>query len=279
MSVGSISFWQQDQTYWQQAQAQSQASSADAALINVMGQAEVNEAKGKASIANQTALSRVNNQITALVQQILQGNSTSSSSDTSSSSSSSSTSSSSSNSAAPATGTGTVILTTSTPLSSLGIYAGAQINISAGANLTTYVSTGTDTVADLINAFNVDLPTNAQVTASLNSKGQLVITSRNDTNTFVVGGYYAANIGFGVNNNTFSPTKATSSSSTSSTSSSSSNAASDTSSSSNSSTKGASTSSSESKTTVSSLASENISTAASLLSADGVAGSLVDLLA
>jgi peptidoglycan DL-endopeptidase CwlO len=283
MGIGSISFWQQDQNYWQQAQAQSSASSADDALINVMGQAETNLAKGLASIANQTALNRVNNEITALVQQALQasGSSTSSSSSGSTGSSSSSSgsssssataSSNSSNSPAPATGTGTVPLTTSTPLLSLGILAGAKISISAGANSTTYVSTGTDTVADLIDAINVDLPTNAQVTATLNSKGQLVITSRNDKDTIVVGGYYAANIGFGVGNDTFSPTKAASSSSASSSSSATSNSTSSSNTSAN------SASNTTSTTTVSSPISENISTAASLLSADGVAGTLVNLL-
>ena len=46
MSIGSIgstlSFYQQDQNYWSQVQNEDAATSADAALINVMGQAETN---------------------------------------------------------------------------------------------------------------------------------------------------------------------------------------------------------------------------------------------
>src|SRR5277367_3859496 len=113
MGVGSIgstpSFWQQDQNYWSDAQAQSRASSAADALINVMGQAETNLAKGLASIANQTALNRVNSEISTLVQQALQSSSGSSTSSFSSnsagsaSSSSSGPSSSSSSAGAPAT--------------------------------------------------------------------------------------------------------------------------------------------------------------------------------
>jgi peptidoglycan DL-endopeptidase CwlO len=284
VSIQSISFFQQDQNYWQQAQAQSQAASADDALIDVMGQAETNLAKGLASIANGTALKRVNAELTAAVQAALQssGSSTSSSSGSSTAASSSSTasgsSSSSNSSPSPASGTGTTPLTIGTTLSTLGILAGGTITVSAGPNLTTYTSTGTDTVGDLINAINIDLPTNAQVTASLNAEGELVITGRDDTDTIAVGGIYASNIGFGVGNNTFEPTRssssATPSASTSSTSSSNS---------SSSGTSGSSTSdsTSSSKTLPSLLAlnKQNVSTAAGILSADGVSGTLVDMLA
>ena len=110
MSIGGIgstpSFFQQDEAYWSNAHSEDAVRSADDALINVMGTAEVDQAKGLASIANQTALSRVNNQITALVQQILNpsGSSTSSSS-SGSTSSTASAGSTSSSSASPATGT------------------------------------------------------------------------------------------------------------------------------------------------------------------------------
>ncbi len=283
MSVSSISFYQQDQSYWQNQQSWSQAESADNSLINTIGQAEVTQAKGLASIANQTALNRVDNEITALVQSVLSGNSTSSSSSSSTGSSNSSSSgSSSSSSAAPATGTGTAPLTTSTPLSSLGILPGGTITVSAGANMTVYTSTGNDTVADLIDALNVDLPTNAQVTASLNSKGQLVITGRNTTDTFVVGGtgIDASAIGFGIGNNTFEPTKPSSSSSNASgTSSSSDSSSSSTASSSTGSSNSSSNSSTTAAPTDTSLALQTFSTAASILSADGVGGTLVDMLA
>jgi trimeric autotransporter adhesin len=276
MSVGGIggtsSFYQQDQSYWSQAQAQSNASSADASLINVMGQAETNLAKGLASIANKTALNRVNNQITALVQQVLNpsGSSTSSSSTGSSTSSSSSASS----AAAPATATGSGRVTTSTSLSTLGILPGGTITVGTGNNTTTYTSTGTDTIGDLMNAINVDLPTNANVTASINAGGQLVMTSRDDTSAIFIGGSGndAAAIGFGVGNSTFLPKAASTSSASSASAKSSASATSGSS---------ASTGKSAAKTSksYSTTSSEAASTAASLLSASGVGGTLVDLLA
>jgi hypothetical protein len=306
MSIQSIPFWQQDQnyysqsqsfyaqdqSYWSQAQAQSQASAADAALINVMGTAETNEAKGLASIANQTALKRVNNQISALVQQVLDSSSSGSSSSSSSSADSATSSSSSSSGSAnasgpsPAVGTGTVTVTTGTPLSNLGILSGGTITVSAGDNTTTYTSTGSDTIGDLMNAINVDLPTNANVTASLNSRGQLVITSRNTTNSISIGGFYASNIGFGVGNNSFSPVTKSSTTSSAAASAKSSSTSS-TSSATSGSTAGGSTASSTSTSSKKSaalpshlaLSVQGVSTAAGVLAADGVSGSLVDLLA
>jgi hypothetical protein len=283
MSIGSIgstpSFYQQDQAYWSNAQSEDAATSAADALINVMGTAEVNQAKGLASIANQTALSRVNNQITALVQQILNpsGSSTSSSS-SGSTSSAASAGAASSSSAAPATGSSSARVTTATSLATLGILPGGTITVGTGNNTTTYTSTGTDTVGDLINAINVDLPTNANVTASINAGSQLVITSRDDTSAIFVGGSGndAAAIGFGVGNDTFLPTAAsTSPASSASSQSSVGTSASATSGSS------ASTSTSVAKTSTSytTISSETASSAASLLSASGVGGSLVDMLA
>jgi hypothetical protein len=281
MSINSVSFWQQDQNYWQKSQAQGQASSAAASLINVMGQAETNLAKGLASIANGTALKRVNNELTAAVQAVLQpssgGSTSSSSSGTTGSASSSSASAGSSastgTSAAPATGIGKAPLTAGTLLSTLGILPNGTIAVSAGINTTTYTSTGTDTVGDLIDALNIDLPTNAQVTASLNSSGRLVITSRDDTDTISIGGSGtdAAVLGFGIGNNTFQPVapKSTAASST---------AASPTAASATSS---ATQSNSANKYKVATdvlPAKQSFSTGASILSASGVSGSLVDML-
>ncbi len=170
-----------------------------------------------------------------------------------------------------------MVLTTGTPLATLGILPGGTITIGTGANTTTYTSTGTDTVADLLNAINVDLPTNANVTASLSAKGQLVITSRDDKSAIFIGGSGtdATAIGFGAGNNTFLP-KTASSSSTSSSTSASATSSSASGSSSTSSTAASSTKSTESYTTV---ASEIGSSAASVLSDSGAGGTLVDMLA
>jgi hypothetical protein len=279
VSIGSIgstpSFWQQDQNYWSDAHAQSQASSADDALIDVMGQAETNLAKGLASIANQTALNRVNSEITSLVEQAL--NPSGSSTSSSSSGSSGFSTPSSSSSPSPATAIGTTPVTTSTSLSTLGILPNGTITVGTGANTTTYTSTGTDTIADLINAINVDLPTNANVTASLNARSQLVITSRDDTSAIFIGGSGndAAAIGYAVGNDTFLPKAAPTPPTSSVTSTSSASGTSGSTPSSQS----ASSGSSKSTPTNSSLALQSISTAASILSADGVSGNLVDMLA
>jgi hypothetical protein len=276
MSIQGVSFYQQDQSFWSKAHAQSQATSASNALINVMGQAEVNLAKGMASIANGQALTRTDNQITALVQQLLQpsGSSSGSSSTatTSSASGSATTGSSAASTGSAATGTGTTVLTTSTSLSTLGLLPGGTITVGTGLNTTTYTSTGTDTVADLINAINVDLPTNANVTASLSPKGQLVITARDMKSAIFVGGSGndAASIGFGLHNNTFlakAPTKTPSTSAS-------------TSSNSSSTAQGTQTTSAT-KTALPSylaLTQQGVTSAAGILGASGVSGTLVDLL-
>ena len=97
-----------------------------------------------------------------------------------------------------------------TSLSSLGILPGGTLTFSASTNATTYTSTGTDTVGDLINAINIDLPTNAHVTASINADGQLVITSMNNKDSIAVvgSGTDAAAIGFGAKNSSAQPTNA-----------------------------------------------------------------------
>jgi flagellar hook protein FlgE len=110
---------------------------------------------------------------------------------------------------AVAVGTGTVgSLTDATTLSSLGIASGDKIMIGDGTNTTTYTSTGTDTVGDLINTINAGTAGNAAVTASL-SGGNLVLTGDNVTSTITVtgsGASDAADIGFGATHNTFQPT-------------------------------------------------------------------------
>jgi hypothetical protein len=293
-SVGSISFWQQDQNYWTQAQQNDQTQSESTTVISQMFNATANLSNGLSSIANQTALSRVNNALTAAVQSALQsetGSATSSASSSSSSSTASSSSSSSSTSsssippvaAAPASGTGTVPLTTNTSLFTLGILRHGSISVSDGTNTTNYTSTGTDTVGDLINAINANAYGNANVAAGLNGSGQLVITSKDDTDTVTIGGTYAPNIGFGAGNQAFSPTTPPSSASTSSGSAGTSSSSSPSTSSSSS---GASTSSASTSTSTSSgipvnsaFALQTSGTAELLLAGNGLAGSLLDLLA
>jgi hypothetical protein len=265
MSVGSVSFWQQDQNYRNQQQSKSNYLAAQTSIINAIGSAETNLGKGLASIANQAALDRVNSQLTSEIQKLLNPNATSTGSSTGTSSGTGT----AATPAVPATATGTAPVTTSTTLASLGIYAGGSITVSAGGNTTTYASTGSDTIGDLMTAINQNYVGNAAVTASLNRNGDLVFTSKNTTDTITVGGVYAGNIGFGVGNNTFKPTPGTAGSSASST----------TGTSGNSSTSSSSSSSTSSSQSTVSLASENLSSAASILSTSGVSGSLVDMLA
>jgi hypothetical protein len=291
MTISSVSFWQQDQNFWQQSQSQSNSQAADTTLINVMAQAETNLGKGLASIANSQALQRVNSQIVAEVQSALQGSSgsstpTSSSSSTSSSSTSASSTSSSSSTgtasssaaAAPkyASSTGTVPVTTTTTLSSLGFLPGGTINVGDGTHVTNYRSTGSDTIGDLVNAINSG---SAFVTASINSSGKLVITARDQKMPVVISGsgIDATAIGFGNGNNTFEPPSPTAAATP--TASTSPAASSTTTTPSSSASTASSKSSSPSTAAVPTLNSEMTSSAASLLSASGAGGTLVDMLA
>ncbi len=292
-SVGSISFWQQDQNFWAQGQQNDQTQSETAVVITQMFNATSTLSGGLSSIANQTALTRVNSALSAAVQSALQsetGSSTSSSSSDSTGSSSSSGSSSSGASsptvaAAPATGTGTAPLATSTSLFTLGILAKGTITVSDGTNMTTYTSTGTDTVGNLINAINSGKSGNAAVTASLNLSGDLVLTGNNATASVIVGGTYAANVGFGAKNDTFQPTAPSSGSSNTSTASSSSSSSSAATSSTGAASSG--TSSSTGSSTGSALAGllnsayalQTGGTAELLLASSGSSGTLLDLLA
>jgi hypothetical protein len=209
-SIGSGSFWQQDQNFWARSQQTTQAQALSATVIDQMFGATSTLSTGLASIANQTALDRVNTALTAAVQGALNPTSTSSSASSSTSSTASSASSPSSAAAAPvvsapATGTGTVPLTSGTPLLGLGFLTRGNFTVSDGTFTTTYQSTGTDTVGDLISAINSGAPGNAQVRAWLNGSGNLVITSLNKFDTVTVSGDYAAALGFGNTNATFAP--------------------------------------------------------------------------
>jgi hypothetical protein len=286
-SIGSVSFWQQDQNYWTKVQQSDQTQSQNSAVISQMFGASTTLATGLASIANQTALDRVNTALTAAVQSALNPSSTSSSS-SSASTASSSTSSASTPAvtfAAPASGTGTVPLTSGTSLLGLGFLTRGNFSVSDGTYTTTYQSTGSDTVGDLISALNANAPGNAQVTAYLNGSGNLVIASKNLTDTVSVGGDYASALGFGSNNSTFTPTApsspATSTSGTSGASSSSgtSTSSSSSGSSSSASSTGAAASPSSGIPLNSAFALQTGGTAELLLSSNGSAGSIVNLLA
>ena len=216
ISVGSGSFWQQDQNFWARSQQITQAQTLSSTVIDQMFGASSTLTTGLASIANQTALDRVNTALTAAVQGALNPASSSSTASSSTSSTASSASSSSSAAAssaaapvvsAPATGTGTVPLTSGTPLLGLGFLTRGNFTVSDGTFTTTYQSTGTDTVGDLIGAINSGAPGNALVRAWLNGSGNLVITSQNKNDTVTVSGDYAAALGFGSTNATFAPTK------------------------------------------------------------------------
>lgn len=107
--------------------------------------------------------------------------------------------------------TGTVSLTSSTTLSSLGISAGDQITIDDGTNTYTYTvpSTGTPTVGDLETAINTaNSGGNLDVTAALNSSGDLVLTGSNDTASITVTatGTDATELGFAAGSNEAEPT-------------------------------------------------------------------------
>src|SRR5580692_5183111 len=212
ISVGSGSFWQQDQNFWARSQQITQAQTLSSTVIDQMFGASSTLTTGLASIANQTALDRVNTALSAAVQGALNPGSTGSTASSSTSSTAPSASSSSSAAAAPvvgapAKGTGTVPLTSGTSLMGLGFLTRGNFSVSDGTFTTTYQATGTDTVGDLISAINSGAPGNAQVRAWLNGSGNLVITSQNKNDTVTVSGDYAAALGFGSANATFAPTK------------------------------------------------------------------------
>jgi hypothetical protein len=286
-SIGSVSFWQQDQNYWSSTQQNSQAQALSTTVIDQMFGASTTLATGLASIANQTALNRVNTALTSAVQSALNPSSTGSSTSSTSTASTASPSTSASSTptvtvAAPATGTGTVPLTSGTSLLGLGFLTRGSFTVSDGTYTTTYQSTGTDTVGNLVSAINANAPGNAQVAAWLNSSGDLVITSKNLTDTVTVSGDYASALGFGSNNDTFTPTApsppASGASATSGSSSTSTGSSSSGSSPSTSSTSGTASPSSGIPIN-SAFALQTGGTAELLLASSGSAGSIINLLA
>ena len=287
ISVGSGSFWQQDQNFWARSQQVTQAQTLSSTVIDQMFGASSTLTTGLASIANQTALDRVNTALSAAVQGALNPGSTSSTASSSTSSTASSASSASSSSgaaaapvvAAPAKGTGTVPLTNGTSLLGLGFLTRGNFTVSDGTFTTTYQSTGTDTVGDLIGAINSGAPGNAQVRAWLNGSGDLVITSLNKFNTVSVSGDYAAALGFGSTNATFAPvTPPPVSHPVVSSSTSASGSGSSSSGTSGSASQGATTAAS-SFANNSALALQTGGTAELLLASSGLAGSIVNILA
>jgi hypothetical protein len=295
MSIGSLSFWQQDQNFWYRAQTQTVSQARTSAVISAISSAMTNESQGLASLANRTALTRVNTQLSAAIQNVLSGNTSGSASSSSSSSSSGSSPSSSATASslppppdAPASGTGSAPLLTSTSLITLGILKKGQVTVYDGSHMTSYTSTGNDTVGDLINAINANKFGNANVAAGLNADGRLTITAKDSTSKITIGGAFAPNIGFGGGNDVFSPTPppasaASKSASSTSTSATSSAAGTNSSTGANSSTRtsakaGAPTPPSGIPTN-SSFALLTGGTAAMLLASNGGAGSVVNLLA
>jgi hypothetical protein len=291
MSVGSISFWQQNQNYWAEAQQDSAKQAASATVISSMFGASSTLSNGLSSIANQTALSRVNNALTAAVQSALQqeqtGNTTSP--DSTSASSGSSPSSSSAPAVtppAPGTGTGTVPLTGGTLLYGLGFNTKGSFTVSDGLNTTTFNVTQGDTIGDLINAINSNAAGNANAFAYLNTSGNLIVTGTNTADTITVGGSYASALGFGGSNDTFAPTAGSAGvndPNASSSSSASSSAASSSSSTGSSATASSSTSGTASNPSGipknSALALQTGGTAEILLAGNGSAGNILNMLA
>src|SRR5580700_10697569 len=160
-SIGSGSFWQQDQNFWARSQQITQAQTLSSTVIDQMFGASSTLTTGLASIANQTALDRVNTALSAAVQGALNPASASSTASSSASSTASSASSSTSSTApkaaapvvaAAATGTGTVPLTSGTSLLGLGFLTRGNFTVSDGTFTTTYQATGSETVGNLVSA-------------------------------------------------------------------------------------------------------------------------------
>ena len=85
----------------------------------------------------------------------------------------------------------------------MNINVGDTITVNDGTNTTTYTAAAGDTINSLMTAINGG---SAQVTASLNGAGNLVLTGNNDVASITVGGTASADIGFGAGQNAFQPT-------------------------------------------------------------------------
>jgi hypothetical protein len=283
-SIGSLSFWQQDQSFWASSQQTTRAQELSSAVIDQMFGATTTLSTGLASIANQTALDRVNTALTKAVQSALNPSASSTSSTSSTATASSSASAASSPAvtfAAPATGTGKVPLTSGTSLLGLGFLTRGNFTVSDGTFTTTYQATGTDTVGDLISAINSGASGNARVRAWLNGSGDLVITSLNKFDTVTVGGDYAAALGFGNTNDTFAPIKPPPAKTAAASSSTSAKGASSSSSASSSATGGSASKGTAASGIPNNSASALLTagTAELLLASSGSAGSILDMLA
>src|ERR1700730_16268075 len=103
ISVGSGSFWQQDQNFWARSQQITQAQTLSSTVIDQMFGASSTLTTGLARIANQTALDRVNTALSPAVRGALSPASAGSTASSSTSSTASSASSSSSAAASSAT--------------------------------------------------------------------------------------------------------------------------------------------------------------------------------
>jgi hypothetical protein len=225
MSISRVSFWQQDQNFWNRSAERSQSLASSASLMSVMSDAITSLSQGLARIANQTALDRTNAALSAAVQSALQGSTTSAgsssgSSATSTASGSASASGSTSASTSPgdsgaisgpAAGTGTVPLTSGTSLLTFHIIKGGTFSVSDGIGTTVYTSSGSDTVGDLVKAINNASSGHAQAFAWIDGKGKLNVASTDTTHTITIGGSAASALGFGAGNNSFQPATNTSS--------------------------------------------------------------------
>jgi hypothetical protein len=214
MSITRLSFWQQNRNFWARSAERSQAQASSAALISVMSDAMTNLARGKASIANQTALNRTNAALSAALQNSLQNPNGTSSTTTSTPQGSSAASGSASAApsppdtgaiSGPATGTGTVPLTSSTSLFTLRVLKGDTFSVSDGIGATVYTSNGSDTVGDLIKAINRASPGHAKAFAWLDGSGKLNIAATDTTHSIMIGGTGAAELGFGAGHTGFTP--------------------------------------------------------------------------
>ena len=216
MSIGSLSFWQQNQIFWSRAAERSQQQASSAALMSVMSDAMTNLARGMASIANQTALDRNNAALSAALQSALQGpnanpNATPAANSNSTSAASSASPSDTGAISGPANGIGTVPLTAGTTLFALRILKGDTVSVNDGIGTTVYTSTGTDTIGDLIRAINGASPGHANAFAWLDASGKLNVALKDTTHTLTIGGTVAAAVGFGGGHNTFQPSVSTAS--------------------------------------------------------------------
>lgn len=211
MSIGSLSFWQQNQNFWARAAERSQQLASSASLMSVMSDAVTSLSQGLASIANQAALNRTNTALSAALQSALQGPNANTNATPAANSNSASAASASSSPpdagaiSGPATGTGTVPLTAGTTLFALRILKGDTVSVNDGVGATVYSSTGSDTVGDLIRGINGASPGHANAFAWLDGNGKLHVALKDTTHTLTIGGTVAAAVGFGAGNNTFQP--------------------------------------------------------------------------